>query len=195
MQSIRSLLREHTSSLHAELDSISGETDTFGSLVGYGSYLQAMLALTRATQEDADWAAAQAQLEPTAGKNAARLSRDLLTLTERGFTPLDCFAESEASVGLSLTVGERWGSAYVMEGSAMGVSYMIKTARQQLPGEIGLSYMDGLASDAGQRWPKFTAALESVDCDPQKAIDGASTVFQLALQVFRLRCNTLSSET
>lgn len=75
------------------------------------------------------------------------------------------------------------GQAYVLEGSSLGASVLLKRMRRALPG-ASHEYLDGQSRQAGTRWPRFAAQLETLPSDPARMVDGAIEAFESAWALF-----------
>jgi hypothetical protein len=67
--------------------------------------------------------------------------------------------------GWEILVAQMWGHAYVLEGSAMGASMMIKSARSKLPDHAGIEYLKLSTAHAKRRWPRFVSSLQKFSYD------------------------------
>lgn len=179
MKSIRQILREQTGPLHRSLDEIVGRCPPFESEANYEIYLRSMQQLYRTFQSVLDWTADQARLPQAAQLVVACIDDDVASMNvdvpplEAAALEIDGFSESQ-----------KWGIAYVMEGSSMGASFMIRIASEKLPAPIGTKFLERLASDSKNRWPEFISALDASGCEENDAINGANIAFQKAAEFF-----------
>ena len=105
---------------------------------------------------------------------------DLSTINDAPHLPqLDAPTDLE-----DLDIASRWAQAYVMEGSAVGGSFMIRSARKKLDTDIGIAFLSQLAEDAKHRWPVFVKALTESNIDGDQAVLAARRVFDFAWEVF-----------
>lgn len=177
---LRQRLRGETSASHARLDRVMGLHPPFASVGNYRRYLQGMDSLYEYCEVSTAWVEGQIALPIRETRLRKLIQNDLVstgaeTLVDRGV--------SDAQDG-RLTEGTHWGKAYVMEGSAMGATFLVKQAEQELPTSIGKSFLQQLALDAKSRWSIFAEALASTDASPNDAVTGAKSVFDYACRVF-----------
>ena len=172
MGGMRNQLREHTKSSHAQLDSFVGSIEPFNSRDGYACYLQGMYWLYQAYAPAYDLASSAAGLRPVSGIHQANIVADL------GRLPL---AKPELADSISLE--QQIAVGYVLEGSAMGARYMIKTVTEA---SFSTSYLELLVEESYQRWPRLVEWLDEVEteADENKAIGFAKQVFETAQQSF-----------
>lgn len=189
MQTLREQLRHHTGPLHQQLDAAVGELQVFSSLSRYASYLQAMKLLYERFAGDLDRIAAIADLPCNADHVIRCLATDLAAVNAMGHYPQTTHGTTSETTGtqhpgVPRTVSVCWGTAYALEGAAMGASYMVRSAPSRLPADTRFTFLEHLAVDAKERWPLFREALEHSHCQPAEAVTGAAQVFETALDIF-----------
>jgi heme oxygenase len=180
---VRHRLKSETAEAHQRLDAMMSARGPFDSAHNYHWYLTGMHALHRHCQESILWVESELELEPRKIELCELIESDLATLGE----PVSLIAENEipqSAAQSELDIASRWAQAYVMEGSAIGASFMIRGAKSKLPADTGCAYLTQLASDAKQRWPKFVAGLALADVDGDAAVVAASRVFENACEIF-----------
>ena len=148
----------------------------FDSAENYRWYLSGMYALHRHCESSTNWVAKQAELPVRENCLFGLLEHDLATL--------DAVVPEWKNLNSEHDVATQWAQAYVMEGSAVGASFMIRGAREKIGPEIGCKYLTQLASDAKYRWPKFVSELTASEIDADKAVAAACDVFKLAYDIF-----------
>ena len=77
-----------------------------------------------------------------------------------------------------------WGYAYVMEGSALGATQLVKLARQRLPAETSVEFLSIVSSHSKSRWPVFLKQIDICCEDAEAAIAAADQAFKYALKIF-----------
>ena len=183
---LRQRLREETSASHARLDQVMGLYPPFASLDNYRRYLLGMDSLFQYCEASTTWVDSCVDLPARDKLVRSLIASDIATVsgTERidGNSPFNGNSPSDKSN--SLTEGTHWGRAYVMEGSAMGATFLVKQAEQELPADVGKSFLAQLARDAKTRWSIFADALASTDANPDDAVAAAKDVFDYAYNVF-----------
>lgn len=131
-------------------------------------YLRYANSLNRVSQ----WA----DLPPTADRLIDAINSDLKSV---GWAAEDLHVAEHRDHPTDFSAAQCWGHAYVLEGSAVGASMMIKSAQSQLPSTATTNYLQLSGSHAKQRWPLFVKALEAVaeDLQPTAISNPASTEF------------------
>ncbi|HEV7346000.1 MAG TPA: biliverdin-producing heme oxygenase [Devosia sp.] len=166
---LRSVLRQQTGDLHARLDELVGGFDT---LAAYRRYLVGLYrfrhALETAIPDLADWSVQG--VAPLIRQDMTDLGIGSVEMAP-GWT-IDC---SRSSV---------LGTAYVLEGSAVGARLLYRRAAQ-----LGLHATHGarhLAAQTGdvERWRRYLHVLEAGSANPAAAIAAARSAFMLALTLF-----------
>ena len=94
--------------------------------------------------------------------------------------PID---DSRFEANVAASVEQRWASAYVLEGSAMGARYLSRGLDES---GLSNSYLTKLAEDSYERWPKFVEALERADCDVDATVAAAVSVFDCVRERFAI---------
>lgn len=179
MCSIRKTLKEQTGPLHRELDAIVGRYPPFDSERNYTVYLRSMQVLYKRFESPLDWVASVGGMPATAKSILESIESDLSTVPFRpGADPLD------SAEAVPFTDSQKWGIAYVMEGSSMGARYMVRVAAEKLSAGVGTCFLQRLALDSKERWPEFVVALDESDCLTGEAIRGAEEAFRVAMEIF-----------
>lgn len=177
----RDQLRTKTKAAHESLDALVGQLKPFSSPLRYRVYLSSMHQLYAIYGTSVDWASEVAGLACSVGDLQSAIEFDLNGKLNAP-APLDsilCAPFQDDS--------EKWAVGYVMEGSAMGARYMAKQAKSiqdDQDGPIDNTYLEKLAADSYERWPKFVKALNDSACDSVIAIEAATTVFETATKIF-----------
>ncbi|MFK7821299.1 MAG: biliverdin-producing heme oxygenase [Planctomycetaceae bacterium] len=174
---LRETLRETTAATHKELDRSVGDLKPFSSTARYSIYLQSMLELYVTYATAFDHAAQLAGLPRHADVVIESLKSDLNTVEPS----TNGTANRSAT---ETTTAAAWGVGYTLEGSAMGASFMIRSAAEKLPNGTGLAFLERLSGDAKTRWPIFRDALVTADCDRAESVASAQGVFESAHQIF-----------
>jgi heme oxygenase len=177
---LRQLLRRETAASHSRLDEVMGTHPPFASLENYQRYLLGMRSVCQYAAASTNWVEQRIGL-PRQGSDLSRwIDEDLATLGLVGQRD-QSVAESPP---LRMTDEWHWGRAYVIEGSAMGATFLLKQAKIDLPSQVGRSFLTQSATNAKSRWPIFAEALALVATNADDAIAGANDVFGHAYQVF-----------
>ncbi|MBB3210482.1 heme oxygenase [Rhodopirellula rubra] len=157
----------------------------FASLANYERYLIGMRKICGYAAVSTNWVEQRLQL-PGLGSDLCRLiEEDLATIEPK-------YKREQVGVQLpaeALSEGWHWGRAYVIEGSAMGATFLLKQAEDDLPTEIGRSFLQQSAAHAKNRWPVFVEAIASTTADVVDAVAGARDVFDYAYNVFASEAN------
>ena len=188
---LRDALRSETKAAHQKLDDFVGQMKIFDSAESYRAFLMGMNRLYQTYGAELDWAAAQVGIPPSVSKLTEAIQQDgTFSQCELQWNQRDPLPNNQAS---------KWAAAYVLEGSAMGARYMVKAAQKMietLPSQstkpISATYLQTLAKDSYDRWPKFIAALNSANCDTDLAVESATQVFVAAQGIFKTLADELS---
>ncbi|MBK8976092.1 MAG: biliverdin-producing heme oxygenase [Planctomycetes bacterium] len=169
---IHARLRAATRALHARVEACG----PFGRLASgdfaradYRAALEVLLAVAR-------------PLERCPALAAGRVERLVADLRALGAEP-----EAVAPAALQPPAGEAevLGARYVLEGSALGASVLLRRLGERLglaPGAPGCSYLGAVAAGAEQRWPAFLRHLaERVDAgvDAERTVAAAVGLFEV----------------
>ena len=177
---VRRRLKSETASAHKKLDEMMSARGPFDSVENYQWYLSGMRVLCRYCEPSIEWVEKEAGLGGRERSLVELIDSDLATVSN---APAPAGADFSTSLH-ALSVPSRWAQTYVLEGSAVGASYMIKGARMKLPPGLAVKFLTQLASDARQRWPVFVEALTESNIDADEAVTAACGVFELACRVF-----------
>jgi heme oxygenase len=177
-------LKTETAEAHKRLDTMMSSRGPFDSADNYRWYLTGMHALHRHCQRSTRWVESHIGLEPRESELCRLIEADLTTIGKPLALPAGDDLATSGGQQNEIDISSRWAQAYVIEGSAIGASFMIRGARTQLAADVGCAYLTQLASDAKLRWPKFVAALNSADIDGDTAVAAASSVFENAYEIF-----------
>ena len=183
---LREALRSETKAAHQKLDDFVGQMKIFDSAENYRAFLLGMNRLYQTFGSAVDWASAKVSIAPSVSKLIGAIQLD------GGFTEREL--QWNDDVRLADDEASQWAAAYVLEGSAMGARYMVKAAEkmiESLPCQpttpttpISATYLQTLARDSYERWPKFIEALNNADCDKDRAVESATQVFVAAQEIF-----------
>ena len=193
---LRDILRSETKVAHQRLDDFVGQMNIFDSTKKYCAFLIGMYRLYQAFGSEVDWAADQIGIAPSVYKLVSAIQSDgSFSADELRWTgPVNGLDAR----GRADDAATKWGGAYVLEGSAIGARYMVKAAGKMIAAleaestpAIGSTYLQTLASDSYERWPKFVAALNQAECDPAVAVESATQVFVVAQGIFESLANEL----
>jgi heme oxygenase len=121
-RNVRQRLKNETSKIHKRLDDSLSTRGLFNSLENYRWYLCGMYALYRHCDSSIRWAQVQAGLETRAAC--------LFELIELDLATFGVSAPAFESTNVDHDQATRWAQAYVMEGSAVGASFMIRGAKK-----------------------------------------------------------------
>lgn len=143
-----------------------------------------MYELYRRCESSINWVETQAELPPREISLRNLIKRDLGTLGQAAPE----MEMTDRELGAEHDVATKWAQAYVMEGSSVGASFMIRGAKQKLGDEIGCDFLTQLAADAKQRWPLFVTALAASEVDGDAAVAAACDVFDRACDIFQMHC-------
>ncbi|MFK7769640.1 MAG: biliverdin-producing heme oxygenase [Mariniblastus sp.] len=186
---IRYQLKTKTKAAHESLDLLVGQLEPFSSATRYSVFLSAMHQLYSIYGADVDWASQAAGLACSVSDLKSAIEFDL-----NG--ELNSPASLDSISDDSLRESRQWAVGYVMEGSAMGARYMATQAssiRDDQGQQMGNTYLEKLAADSYQRWPKFVEALNDAQCDTAIAIESANAVFETATKIFRFGMKELAT--
>ena len=188
---LRDSLRSKTKDAHQDLDDFVAAMKVFDSASRYRVFLLGMNRLYQAFGNEVDWASTQIGVSPSSEKLVSNIQ------TDGAFTSEELKWNDEKSrerlAGLSIVDNEacNLGVAYVLEGSAMGARFMVKAAEKMIElnssktaKPMGATYLQTLAQDSYDRWPKFVEALNSADCNADVAVESADQVFVTAKEIF-----------
>ena len=178
---LRTRLKQETSAAHTRVDDLIRELKPFSRQRGYRAYLLGMLQLHEYCRHSLEWVQSNSALERRDVDLEQLIRNDLLTVGGVDFPGV----ARQNSID-SKTAAEAWGEAYVMEGSAVGGSYMYREADRVLATSIGKTYLAQLSKDAGSRWKMFVQAL-NFDCDEldqERAVASAKHVFDQAFRIY-----------
>ena len=182
-QNIRQRLRSETAASHRKLDSVMGQRDSFSTLANYQFYLQGMRQLYVRCDESLRWASQAGGLPMREPNLIALIDVDLASLSTAPrdtLVPGGCSTAPDSQESSSV----HWGQAYVMEGSSIGATMMVRAAEKKLPAEATFRFLTELSGDAKNRWPDFANALAAADVNERVTIDAAIAVFDFAYEIF-----------
>ena len=188
---LRDSLRSKTKDTHQELDDFVGEMRVFDSVTKYRVFLLGMNRLYQVFGSELDWASEQIGVPPSTAKLVSSIQSDG-SFTSNELKWNDENSRQQLShYGLSDDEACKWGAAYVLEGSAMGARYMVKAAEKLIESQsseaadsISATYLQTLANESYERWPKFVEELNAADCDTSVAVQSAEQVFVAAKKIF-----------
>ena len=177
---LRQRLRSATSESHAKLDGVMGLHPPFATPENYRRYLTGMDQLYKHCDASIRWVEARVGLATHEVSLRDLIHRDVASigLTTADESPVPATLAAEASPGT------HWGRAYVMEGSSIGATFLVKQAEEQLPDSFGKSFLQQLSTDAKHRWSIFAGELANADVDPDEAVNAAVDVFDYAYLIF-----------
>ena len=177
---LRQRLRSATKDSHAQLDGAMGLHPPFASAENYCRYLCGMDRLYQHCDASMQWVEEQTKLTSH--------STPLRDLIRHDIESLKLLSEPELPVPAGLpaatTPATHWGRAYVMEGSSMGATFLVKQAEKELSDSFGMSFLQQLSSDAKHRWSIFAEALAVAEANADEAAAAAVGVFEYAYQIF-----------
>ncbi len=185
LANFRQRLRIETREAHQRLDDFMQGLDPFGSVGNYAHYLEGMRQLHAVAHQSVQWAELQT------GMTARTVGLGRLIESDLKSTGTDLKNKAPVAIqGLvEKSAAEKWGEAYVMEGSALGGSMLYKSATAQLPGGLGTRYLHQLSLDVSQRWPIFVKALSAADQSAEsfpvhESVKAATELFDHAFKIF-----------
>jgi heme oxygenase len=181
MSGVRAYLRQQTSDKHQELDSLLGNLQPFRSLPHYAIYLTGNAALIAHCTSALSRAAKLSELPPKHHALTAAIHRDLRAAGELG----SIGSWAEVSQPSAVSDSQAWGTAYVLEGSAMGAQLLVSQARRQLPATATTEFLELLSADGPARFRQFCAAMDAGVVDPEVASSAARETFQWAIDCFQ----------
>lgn len=184
---IRQTLRTQTAATHLRLDRLIGQQEPFSNLARYRNFLMNMRRLYVRYAGSLDRVAELANLPKTAQPLMDAIDQDLQSTGLSDIDRPDAWGQPETfdplhpgqQLPAHVLHAQCWGHAYVMEGSAMGASLMMKSAQAKLPASASTHYLNLSGSHAKQRWPLFVAALQRMS-DDADSVNGLETDFQTA---------------
>lgn len=163
---IRQRLKTETAPTHHRLDRLIGQQEPFSTVSGYGNFLINMRRLYVRYADSLNRVADLADLPTTAQRLIDAIDQDLQSI---GLSPYDSPYDSPETLNdhspLHTSIDQCWGHAYVMEGSAMGASIMMKSASAKLPASASTHYLHLSGAHAKSRWPLFVKALQKMSDD------------------------------
>ena len=171
--SIRHRIRDAVQEIHGELDNFVVSQEPFASLQAYGSFLWRMRQLYVSLQPAISEVSGQIGLPDC--------SQDCINAATRDDPEM---APPARPLTLTHLKGGVWGYAYVMEGSALGATQLLKLARQRLPAETSMDFLTTVSSHAKSRWPTFIKEIDHRCEDVDTAIAAADEAFNYALKIF-----------
>ena len=121
-----------------------------------------------------EWVEQKAGLLPLVDQLISSLESDLDSKTT---------ASVEVDCGFGETKEERWGTAYIMEGSSMGAR-MILNALNKSANQLPTSYLSLLVESSKDRWPLFVSALDKSGCNVEQTVSAANLAFQTVYSTF-----------
>lgn len=183
-QNLRQRLKVETAEAHQRLDEVMSSRGPFDSNDNYAWYLTGMGALHLHCQPSILWVESQIGLTPRKPSLCDLIASDLATLGSRFVPSKPANLADSTNSQNERSIASRWAQTYVMEGSAVGASFMIRTAKEKLPEGIGVAFLTELANDAKTRWPKVTEALAKSDVAAEAAVAAANDVFKIAHEIF-----------
>ena len=188
---LRDSLRSKTKVAHQDLDDFVGAMKVFDTATKYRVFLLGMNRLYQAFGNELDWTSAKIKVFPSSAKLVGNIKSDGAFTTEELQWNDTKSHDQLANLAIADDVACKWGVAYVLEGSAMGARYMVKSAEKlvashnlKMADSIGATYLQTLAEESYVRWPKFTEALNQVECDSSVAVKSAEQVFVTAKEIF-----------
>ena len=171
--SVRHRIRAAVEETHAVLDKLVVSQQPFASVQAYGSFLWRMRQLYVAFQPAISKISAQISLPDCSQDCIDSALRDCPDMPLPSPSPELKFLDDGA-----------WGYAYVMEGSALGATQLVKLARQRLPAGSSLEFLTTVSSHAKTRWPIFIKEIDKRCEDVDTAIAAADEAFNYALELF-----------
>lgn len=177
----RQRIKAATHQTHQQLDDLIAGLKPFRSPSGYAFFLKNMLLIHQRGAASLRWAEEAAALPPRRKCLETLLLEDL----ESAAATVNEQHESVAPE----SVAAKWGEAYVLAGSAVGGSYMYKSAQHVLPADQSTAYLQQLSNDAKERWPMFVQSLTTAgdsfdENEAQAAIAAANCLFEYAFTLF-----------
>lgn len=180
----REQLRAATSPAHHQLDDSLGERRLFESPQGYSVYLELMHFLHASCRDSLTWLS---EHHPDLARDPSieqLIANDLCELASHVTIPE---AQSLPVWSNTTSPSAHWGRVYVLEGSVMGATHLLKTLKRQLPDVNATRYLSATPGDAKLRWPKVIEAINASVVDPDVAIQAALEVFHAAHEFLRQR--------
>lgn len=162
-----------------------GKLGMFESPEGYGNYLNVMREMYFRFGASLEQIEKSASLPGSYQELIQAIDRDLESIDARRSESGDqaeVFKSGEEA-GATTPTSEDWGIAYVLEGSAVGGSFMARGAREKLPENATMDFLSALASNARNRWSVFVEALESTHLDQDAAVKSALACFESVHQL------------
>ena len=183
---LRQQLRSATTESHAKLDGVMDRHPPFASADNYRRYLSGMDRLYQHCDASVCWVESHTDLTTHSPPLRDLIRQDIASLGLANSVEMPISAENTTSVGLltSDRPAVHWGRTYVIEGSSMGATFLVKQAEKELPENFGKTFLRQLASDAKNRWSVFAAELAIADADSDEAVAAAIGVFDYAYQIF-----------
>ncbi|WP_161604461.1 biliverdin-producing heme oxygenase [Roseiconus nitratireducens] len=174
-----------------------GRYDLFGDPSQYAAYLRGMRRLHLHCRESVRRVSAELNLPPSTDRILRAIEDDLASihapLADRGpdSAPPDA---ANSSARCEAIDAADWGRAYVIEGSAMGGSFMVRSAKDQLPPGSGTQFLQQLSHDAKNRWPVVAQGLADFRGDIDSAVQAAKETFQYAQECFAVEMPDVMTE-
>lgn len=172
---VRDELRSATRQVHQATDELIGQHANVGSPSGYPTFLSVMHHAFTHFGSECDRVSAAVPLPVRAQRLRACLESDLRALG----ASVASDGESKSSTQPAPSLSWAYGSAYALEGSALGAAVLRKAVR--VDQQHATSYLDSLIGDRRVRWPTFTGALDALVMGPGDFDDmtrGALAVFE-----------------
>ena len=173
--STRLRIRVAVQDVHAELDAFVVSQEPFATVEAYGSFLWCMRQL-------------YVSLQPAISKVSKQIglpdcSQDCIAAANQDAPGI---APPASPLTLSHLDDGAWGYAYVMEGSALGATQLVKLARERLPTGTSLEFLSTVSSHAKSRWPIFIREIDERCENVDAAIAAAEEAFNYALKIFTM---------
>lgn len=170
-----SALRESTRALHAGLDARLQLAAPTAGRAQYARHVAAMWGWLHPIEQrlwtGSSWPAA-VEAAARDGK-CAWLQEDMQTAIADGFLP-DATAPRCAHGAALASPAERFGWAYVIEGSMLGGAVLHRRLAARVR-PWPMRYLQGYGSDSGRRWRTFLDALECAIDSPAKRREAAAS--------------------
>lgn len=170
--SIRGRLREAILRDHEYAEQLVEKLDIFTDKNAYGYWLNAMFDVHHLFSICLDEASFELGLEPCHELLSRALQDDIaaqdLPMPDILTEPLQPNAPEQ-----------RFGPAYVLEGSGLGARVLVKRATASQYSNI--SYIDTLQAISKQRWPIFVGALEDEPLSFEPTAKAAKSVFEVLI--------------
>lgn len=168
---LRDFLRAETAEAHLRSEqSLGGVEAVRGQQEAYRRFLRCML------YAHARWAEVQdhgSRLSGLPVRSAAIAQALLKDLAQSG----EADVEVAHRPGLPPAAPElAWGASYVFEGGAMGARVLLAAARRAHASRA-VAYLDLLAANAGERWPRFVTRLDAQRLDRERVLRAALAAF------------------